>query len=205
MRRPIFITWKLKPGPESKTGNAPGNPGRITNWRARIRGAGAYWNRKMAAHNRLAVWDRVRKAPPAMFACQKERSESLGRFFLAATPRRRAARGGPAQRLACAARTSPPRPGRDPLLRSNSVCFRSLRSRRPAAGFRGARCAPSARCSPSAGCSFLLLRAFLLAPRARAALARLTIGSAALSARQRRLRAFRAMLGPNARRTHPFE
>jgi len=37
----------------------------------------------MAAHNRLAVWDRVRKAPPAMFACQKKRSESLGRFFLA--------------------------------------------------------------------------------------------------------------------------
>ena len=37
----------------------------------------------MAAYNRLAVWDRVRKAPPAMFACQEKRFGSLGRFFLA--------------------------------------------------------------------------------------------------------------------------
>ena len=41
------------------------------------------FHRETAAKNRLAVWDCLRKAPPAMFACQKKRFGSLGRFFLA--------------------------------------------------------------------------------------------------------------------------
>src|SRR4030095_2147728 len=42
------------------------------------------FHRETAAQNRLAVWDCLREASLAMFACAKGRSVALGTFFLGA-------------------------------------------------------------------------------------------------------------------------